>query len=344
MKNWLTTNEANKPDLEIKKQKKVVTIYEVMKQKGWTVAGDNPKYIDGKSSPKAYGLRQARKTASALNYMFNKDLDKFKEFIMRYEILKHSKFNDYKNFVTKHYIELTREDAKKFVIFLYEYTEWQKKMGEVISEELDKQKAKEVINKEKEKKKKKAHRLAKREAKKKADRRLTAKVNKELAKAKLKFSPDIENRAEVVSQLRKDIRTRLEAERDLKEAEKQKYDDFNSEKEKSKTEKELERTITFMDKFFVCANSMNVIALKAFYTYNVASTSGVIVNGEIKDGVVPINIFTNLLIPRNLAPEQKPFFTMKKLRLLFNEKFASRFEKGFEKSSKFRAYKLFPAS
>jgi len=108
---------------------KTETITDVLRREGWLIAGTNPKLKKSRLEEKNYGIAQAKKIADALNHIFVEieDLNKFESFLRKNEILRDARFDDFVNFLAKPFYDLSKRDADKFLNFLYEFAEWEKK-------------------------------------------------------------------------------------------------------------------------------------------------------------------------------------------------------------------------
>lgn len=127
-----TADDTEKLDLLSSASRFTVSgsVVELIRETGWMEPARNPKFLKAKVEEKNYGLVQAKKIASAFQHMFDK-MDYFTEwetFIRRNNILKTANISYYEKFVNTNVKELTKEDAIHFIIFLKEYTDWEKKV------------------------------------------------------------------------------------------------------------------------------------------------------------------------------------------------------------------------
>ena len=131
MNKWLAGENANKSlnQSSINKIQAKETLPELLSRTGWLNAKTNPKYTKAIADKSNYGIVQAKKIADALNHMFIDigDVDAFSTYLRLNDIIKINRVEDYTDFISKPYQELTVMDASRFKNFIVEYCDWLKR-------------------------------------------------------------------------------------------------------------------------------------------------------------------------------------------------------------------------
>ena len=82
------------------------------------------------------------------------------------------------------------------------------------------------------------------------------------------------------------------------------------------------------DKFFICQNVINIVALKTFFTYSVET------------GIITSNLFAMISIPRKKEAKGKNKFSISQLKIMFNDEVAKKANKEVYESVFYRAFKF----
>lgn len=91
---------------------------------------------------------------------------------------------------------------------------------------------------------------------------------------------------------------------------------------------EKKNKMKFKDKFFICQNVINIVALKTFFTYSVDT------------GIITSNLFSSISIPRAKEAKEKNKYSLNQLKLMFNDGVAEKANKEVFDSVFYKAYKF----